>query len=445
MLASTLAAQAIEVASAIDETAHADLVARCLIDAAAAGVAGSQTNVAGVARRYAQAAFGPGSSPYWFGGGDGSTALGAAFVNSTAMSALDVDDGNRSARGHLGAAVIPVATAVGAAKGATAREFGAAVLAGCEIGARLGAAERRAFSASGRWAGVGAAVSAGLLLGFNRQQLENAIAIAVHAAPLMAPAATRVQMTGHVKEGVPFGVLSGMSAALLAQEGYTGDADAIESAEIYDVGALQRQGDALVFGRTYFKIYSCCRLAHAPIDAALSIVTGHGLAADDIRQLTVETFRTAIELPNETTPSSFESAQYSLPFTIAVALELGPDKLLPMRWDSAEDERVRQLARRIVLRHVPDMDPRYPGMTPARVTIETHDGRVFTLDRETADGDPSRPFDKQRLLGKLHVLAAGNVAPSYADLMVARLSIGLPDAKSYERLLSPLQGTGALP
>lgn len=438
-LAFSLASLALDLAHRIDKESNAALVMKCLIDAASAGAAASHTEVVAGAKRFAHEGFGAGLSPFWFGDAQGSTVLGAAFVNSTALSALDIDDGNRSARGHLGAAVIPVATAIGAKRNATARQFGAAVLAGCEIGARLGAAERRAYSASGRWAGVGAAVTAGLLLGLNRDEIQNAIAVAVHSAPVMAPAGDRLRMTGHIKEGVAFGVLSGLSAAFLAREGYTGDIDAVESCGIYDADMLQTFGtDKLLFERTYFKIYSCCRLAHAPIDAALAIVKEHGIASDEIRALTVETFKTAIELPNEVKPSSFEAAQYSLPFTIALAVEKGAEKLMPMRWVDAGDDRVQHLASRIVLQHVPALDPIYPAKTPARVTIETHDGRAFTEDRDTAEGDPSRPFEKQRLLDKLRALAKGNVAAAHADLMVQQLGAGIPDARTYEQLLAPL-------
>jgi len=436
-LASSIAEHALAVASRIDANGNAELVRKTLVDAAAAAVAACRTDVFATAKRYASANYGAGKSSFWFSPEPDCSALGAAFANATAMSALDIDDGNRAARGHLGAAVIPVATAIGSQVNASARQFCGAVLAGCEIGARLGAAEAPAFSASGRWAGVGSAVAAGLLLDLPNEQLANAVAIAAHAAPLMAPAAQRNQMTGHIKEGVAFGALSGLSAALLAREGYTGDIDAIESCGLYDISRLRfDETEQLAFGRTYFKQYSCCRLAHASIDATLAILDRQALSPDAVKSISVETFRTAIELPNEARPSSFEAAQFSLPFTIALAALRGAGALLPMKQTSIDDQEVQSLAERITLQHFREFDQIYPQATPTRVAVEARDGRVFKEERDTAEGDPSRSFSIERLGDKFRALSNGLVLPSQVELIIQAISDGLPTARCYEQLLS---------
>lgn len=412
------------------------LLRQCLIDAAASAVAGCDSAAAEIATRFALRSLGSGNVNPWLSGAAPTTPIGAAFINASAMSALDLDDGNRAARGHLGAAVVPAASVFGSIADVSPATFAHAVLAGCEIGARLGAAESPPHFASGRWAGVGAAVAAGICLGFDDETLANAISLAAHGAPIMAAAGRRAQMTGHIKEGVPLGVLSGVASALLAEQGYRGDPDAIESTGAYDIRQLAGQsGGALAFKRTYFKKYSCCRLAHAPIDAALAIAARQYVSSADISRITVRTFRTAIELPNEARPASFESAQYSLPFSIAAALVEGPEALLPLSKSSLENPDVLALAQRVVLEHDPGLEGRYPATTPARVRIDTRDGETYTEERNTADGDPDRPFSDAQLLDKLHALARGKVAAAQVAGIVETVQGSFPSARAFEAAL----------
>jgi 2-methylcitrate dehydratase PrpD len=431
-LARGLASLALQLKSEVEKSANQNLIRQCLIDAAAAAAAGCDSSAARMATQFAAENLGSGSMQAWFARAVGLNALGAAFVNSTAMSALDVDDGNRFARGHLGAAVIPAAVVYGARAGVSSETFAHAVLAGCEIGARLGAAESPPFSASGRWAGVGAAIATGVCLGLDEATLENAISLAVHSAPMLGAAGSRMQMTGHIKEGVPFGLLSGVTSALLAARGYRGDPDAIESTGIYDVRQLELSPrGTFVFGRTYFKQYTCCRLAHAPIDAAVTIAEREGLAMENVDQITIRTFRTAIELPNEARPSSFESAQFSLPFAVAAALVRGKEALLPLTSAMLEDPQVIGLAERVVLEHDPDLDHLYPSATPTCVLIRTRDGQSYREQRATADGDPSRAFTDAQLLRKLGVLARGKVAEERVVAIALLLRQEMPSPSAY--------------
>ncbi|CAE6787999.1 MmgE/PrpD family protein [Paraburkholderia aspalathi] len=432
-IAHSLASLALELKTEVSFASNRKLVHQTLIDAIAAAIAGYDSPVASIALEFARNGLGAGSAAPWFFEGESVTPAGAAFVNSSAMSSLDIDDGNRAARGHLGAAIVPAASTFGVIGNASAETFAHAILAGCEIGARLGAAESQPFFASGRWAGVGAAVATGICLDFDRNRMGNAISLAAHTAPLMAPAGARSAMTGHIKEGVPFGLLSGVTAALLAQEGYRGDPDAIESVGIYDIAQLANYpATTVAFKRTYFKRYTCCRLAHAPIDAVMAIVRRERFDVPDIARITVRTFRTAIDLPNETRPTSFESAQYSLPFAIAVALLGGSDALLPLLNDALADPNVAALAERVVLEHDLALDEFYPSSTPTEVRIATHDGSEFVEWRKTADGDPDQSFSDKQLIEKVQILARGKIADDRLTTIIASIETGIPTAKDFE-------------
>jgi len=66
-----------------------------------------------------------------------SSVIGAAWANSAAASALDLDDGHRLARGHPGAAVIPTAFAVAHETGATLEDIINAIVIGYEVGVTI--------------------------------------------------------------------------------------------------------------------------------------------------------------------------------------------------------------------------------------------------------------------------------------------------------------------
>nr|ERO55806.1 hypothetical protein A544_2344 [Dickeya solani D s0432-1] len=84
-----------------------------LLDTLGCGVAGLESDVFLQAQRMARQQYAVGASPV-LGSQDGLSALGAAFVNSAAMNALDYDDGfERDGRGmgHPGATLVAAALA----------------------------------------------------------------------------------------------------------------------------------------------------------------------------------------------------------------------------------------------------------------------------------------------------------------------------------------------
>jgi len=93
-----------------------------------------------IAKRRLVARFGGGTTPIWFAR-VATGMVGAAWSNSAAASALDLDDGNRLARGHPGAAVIPAAFAL-ASPNASLDEIVKAIIVGYEVGVSVGAARR---------------------------------------------------------------------------------------------------------------------------------------------------------------------------------------------------------------------------------------------------------------------------------------------------------------
>ncbi|MCQ0021125.1 MmgE/PrpD family protein [Actinomadura madurae] len=108
---------------------------RCLSDALACAAAGVLTPAYERARAAAGQLFGAGdaTATVWFDAVP-APALQAAFLNSVAVSAHDLDDGHRAAAGHPGEAVIPVVIAEAESQGLPDVDVLHAIVAGYEAG-----------------------------------------------------------------------------------------------------------------------------------------------------------------------------------------------------------------------------------------------------------------------------------------------------------------------
>ena len=85
----------------------------------------------------------------------------ATFTNATAGVALEVDEGNRLGGGHPAIHVIPAAVAVAEEMGADGRRLLESLVAGYEVGSRLGGATqaRPNVHSHGTWGTIGTAAA----------------------------------------------------------------------------------------------------------------------------------------------------------------------------------------------------------------------------------------------------------------------------------------------
>ncbi|MFJ6686761.1 MmgE/PrpD family protein [Streptomyces werraensis] len=320
----------------------------------------------------------------------------AAFLNATAGTFLELDEGTRPS-GHPAMHVVPAALAVAEARGASGAQLLRAVLAGYEISARLFRAVRLRPGAHphGNLGAVGAAVAVALL-----EDTDPAAAAVIAATtPLLSTwqacydgATARNTYTGH-------GARSGVRAAGLARAGFTGSAGALEAAfggiagEPADTDALTAplNYSELAITRNYFKVHSACALSHSAIEAALSLSP---LRPDQVHQVRVDTV--AVNLKIDTQPAQNAlSTRFSLPYAVAAALTLGrsdPDAF-------TYRAEVASLASRVEV-HVDDaLDAQWPTAAPARVTVLT-DAENRTAEVRDPRGHHTRPLSAPELREK---------------------------------------------
>lgn len=404
----------------------------CILDAIGCAIAGLDAPGTLASATVAANQYRDGKAPVWFR--DTSlNAIGAAFSNAGATSILDIDDGHRKAMGHPGAAVIPTALGLAAETGASGPEIIAAIAAGYEVAVRIGAAELRKPYHTGNWSSFGAAITAARLCGLSAEQATHALAVTAYYGPRLTDLTQSNDMGAHVKESIPWSVVTGMSACDLAAQGFTGCRDALDLEGRFDPAVITKDlGQDLQILGTYFKKYSICRWIHTAVQALTEIMQVNGLAAADIKQITVETFEQAAALNNSTDPDTMEGAQYSVPYSLGVAAALGDVALSPMRPSSLHHALSIDIAKRVVIKHTVEMDGYLPRRVPVRLKVDVGSA-VFDAFVVDAWGDAGSETTRDDLRGKFLHLAEARMSTAEARKIIAAVD-GIADGGAGELL-----------
>jgi 2-methylcitrate dehydratase PrpD len=349
---------------------------------------------------------------------------------ATQIDNLDGHDGYSPTKGHIGVAVVPALAALAESRpDLSGPEALASLVVGYEIAGRAGIALHATVSdyhTSGAWNGLGVAAVAARLRGLDDEQLRQALGIAEYHGPrsqMMREIATPTML--HDGSGV--GALVGLSAAVLAERGFTGaPAITVEAPEAaahwQDLGVLWQ---AL---HQYVKPYPICRWAHAAIDATRELCQAHHLTAADMRHVEVNSFHYAATL-FDGMPDTTSKAQYSLRFAVATFIVHGRIGLEHISGSGLEDGAVADMLGRISVSESERHSARFPAGRWADVVITTTDGRVLASGDVHARGGPEAPLTPQEVEAKYMEFAIPVLGQGRASaIRDAIMSLNDPDS-----------------
>ena len=407
----------VDVPAFVRDLAFADLprdvvrqAQRCLLDLIGVAAAGSRTKAAAIANTYAamQLCGRDRDARILFDGRRAGLA-GAAFAGATTIDALDAHDGHVLTKGHAGVAILPALLSVidGAKAGEPSaavdgREFLTCLGLGYEIATRAGIALHATvpdYHCSGAWNSLGCAAIVARLLAFDAAQIRQALGVAEYFGP-RGQILRACDSPTMVKDGSGWGAHVGVTAALLARDGFSGAP--ARTVERDDARTLWSDlGTRWRIREQYFKAYPVCRWAQPAIEAALELQRTHHVAADDIALLAIESFREAIVLGSACEIArTTEEAQYSLPFPVAAALVFGEIGAQEVSLPKLADPRVVRLQHAMTLIEDADFSRRFPAERWARVRVTLADGRTFVSEPARARGNPENPLDDDELRRK---------------------------------------------
>ena len=397
-----------------------DRVVSCAIDLFGAVIAGTAAPVAGIGRNIAKKHF-PGEAASILMTPERASLPGAALANGLAANALDIDDGHRLIKGHPGAVIFPAVLAAAERQEVGLQAFLAALVAAYETAIRAGLAMQRHYDyyhSTGAWGAVGAAAGAAKLLGLTEEETVCALAAADFHAP-MVPVMRSVVFPSHCKDGVGWGAMTGVLAALLAQEGFTG------GPSIFDCPAGEALtadlGSRYEIMNLYFKPYTCCRWAHPAVRAVLDLRRKHGFSPRDIRRVRILTFQASASLFRGK-PRDTEEAQYNGVYPVAAALvagEVGPRQVLG---PFLSDPDVLALMDRIEVLADERCEREFPARRLCEVEVTTTDGGVLRSGIVQAEGEPEEPVTLPWIVDKFLRLTRDVLPRERADKLIGLLT-----------------------
>jgi 2-methylcitrate dehydratase PrpD len=376
---------------------------RCLVDTLAVWAAGTTTEASRIARDHAAKRY-PGALRMPFERRRVNP-VGFAFAGAATIDALDAHDGHQLCKGHASVALVPALLAELDGATCTMDELLCHLVVGHEIAIRAGLslhATAPDYHSSGAWNALGCAAIACRLRGLSQGQTLHALGIAEYYAP-RAPMMRCIEHPSMVKDSSSWGALTGISAADLAEDGFTGaPALIVEAPEVEDIWS--DLGSSWRILESNFKVYPVCRWAHPPVEAILSLVKRENLSPEKITEITVSTFHEATKLATRR-PDNSDTAQYSLPLAVALALHSGtilPAHLLPESYDTPE---IWHLVNLVEFEEDEDCNAAFPGERFAYVTLKLTDGHVLRSEIKAARGNHDAPLSDQDLLEKLDCFA----------------------------------------
>lgn len=344
-----------------------------------------------------------------FGHGHKTSVSLAALVNSTAGHAFELDDTHTQGIMHPGALAIPVSMAFAeAAGGAPGRDLITGIVAGYEVGTRVGNAATmslfyRGFHPQGTSGTFVAAAAAGRMLNLDPDRLRHALGIVgSQAGGLMA--AQEGAMVKRLHSGKA--AQSGVYSALLAKDGFTGILDVLEAGYGGYLSSFTDNPDPklLTAGlgsdwetmKVGFKPYASVASIHTALDALLQIMKENKLKADDIAEIEAGiSDMTYAHCAWEYKAQGVTAAQMNLYYGLSVIALDGMAFVDQYREDRLSDPRILDFIKRIK----PVVDKRIDSMGPAvrhgaRVKLKARDGRTFEreiLYRRGGEEDPLKP------------------------------------------------------
>jgi 2-methylcitrate dehydratase PrpD len=353
----------------------------------------------------------------------------AALALGAFAHAFELDSLRKPGAGaHPGATVALPAFAMAQAERRSGRELIAAIVAGCEVSFRVGAAtlhtpELAGFHAPGIVGPFGAATASGKMLALSADELVHAFGIAGSCTGGLL-AFARSGQGGMVKRlHLGRAAESGVLAAQLASRGYDGPRTVLEG----EFGVLAtfcsksdperltaRLGTFFETSLLCIKPYACHVTAQAPIELFRALMAEHRFAPGDIAAIEVTASEKVASHHSERRPADVMLGQYSVPFSLAVAAWRDPADPASFADDAIHDGGILDLAARVKI---------VPGESGwgAGLTVALKDGRKLTGAAKSFRGCPETPMSLEDVAAKFRKLTRGK--PGMDALLDALLDI----------------------
>jgi len=415
-----------------------------LLDALACALAGHQGEethqVAALASALAQ------SQEASVIGGDRLSLAGATLLNGYLITAVTMCDVHRPTLTHITPEVIPPALLIAERDGLPGRDLLAAIAAGSEVMTRIGISlDPPVFRAKG-WHGpgvlgpFGAAAAVGRLLGFDSETMAKAFGLAgSQAAGTFAAWGTPT-----VKFHQCRGALSGLLAALLAQQNFVATREFLTAADggLYrsyaDGGkpelATAELGRRFELEQIALRLWPSASLLQGMNTALFDLIEQHAPSPERVRKLRVSLSKPAFDMHGGL-------AHYSGKFEALIsghyaAAAILFDRALTLAQFEAARYNDPALRRAAAEQVEIKLNPALNGVE-AEVEIENADGSRILARSIHPRGSFENPLSRAEIEEKLRTYAKGRIADVAAEEVIGMIATleNLPSVRPLVDLL----------
>ena len=420
-----------------------------LLDTLGVGIAGCGEDAAVIARKSTERAAGP--ALVW-GTGERTTPLEAAFLNGIASNVLDFDDCTDNLGGHPSAPVLPAVLALAEKRGAGGREVLTAYVVGFETETQLGRGVNfhhyeKGWHPTSTLGVFGAGAACAKILGLDAGRTTHTLAL---CASLAAGVKSNLGSMGkplHIGQAAR----SGLNAALLASNGFTGNADALEhhqgflelfnGAGNYSVEQILAKWGApwdIEMPGIAIKQYPCCLSTQSAVDLMLKLVREQDIRPEQVSEVVSKTSARRLEHTNRPEPKSALDAKLSIQYVLARALTDRSVSLGHFEERAFREPAVHHTMKR-VRAMAADADSADSDMG-AEITIALKDGRRVrgTIDRPVGHA-AGVPLAQGALVAKFAACTTPSLGAERSEQVVAAVASfeDVVDVSSFTPLLEP--------
>jgi len=383
----------------------------------------------------------------------GSSPFFAALVNAAASHFAEQDDVHNGSVFHPAAVVFAPALATAQDIGASGAQLLTAVVAGYEVGIRVGEffgrSHYRTFHTTATAGTFAAAAAVGRLLGLTPAQMLNAFGSAGTQSAgvweFLRDAADSKQL--HCAHAAACGLMS----SYLAQDGFTGARRVLEGAQGLGVGMssdadparlVDGLGSRWALAETSFKYHASCRHTHPAADALLQVMNEHRLGHGEVERVVTHVHQGAIDvLGRVVVPSTVHQGKFSMGTVLGLIAVNGRADLAGFDRDYLAPE-VAAFRDKVVMELDPEVDAAYPARWIGKVSVTTQDGRTLSGRVDEPKGDPGNTLDRAEIEDKMQRLAQyGEAATPQEAQALCRRIWAIADAPKIGRLFEEGQGT----
>ena len=360
----------------------------------------------------------------------------ATFANGVMIRYLDYNDGYTSQEsGHPSDSIAAVLSATEMA-GLGGRRAITATVAAYEAFCRLGDAATLRYRGYDHVTNgcIASVLGATRSLGLDEEVTRQALNLGI--APNIALGQTRGGVLSHWK-GCAYANASrnAVFATMLAQRGMTGPEPIFEgehgffravTQEPYTLEPFGGSGEPYKITECSIKRFPLGQYSQTVVQAALEAREKMpSVAVDDIAAVEIRTLQKAIDImagdEEKWDPKSRETADHSMPYTVALALAYGQVHQSHFDEQYFRDRQLLDLTNRVTVSGSEEADRRAPEAMLCELDIVTSDGERYSAEVPYHRGHYKNPMSDTEVEAKFRSLAQDLLSPGQTDALLDKL------------------------